>query len=128
MEKRVLIAVFLSFLVLYAYQAIVPHVVRASGGLLLGDDLALGKTFSSLLILCDPQALPAVAVTESHLIPQWEPEIEKFLPWLDVHTITSTTPYPLGGNVEMAQDELPLGVETTKAEQPGVVEVPADRE
>ena len=33
MEKRVLIAVFLSFLVLYAYQAIVPQPKRPAPGL-----------------------------------------------------------------------------------------------
>ncbi len=67
------------------YQRVVPELVRATGRLLLCDDLGTGKTLSSGLILCDPAALPAVVVTETHLARQWERELRKFLPWLTTH-------------------------------------------
>lgn len=67
------------------YQRVVPELVRATGRLLLCDDLGTGKTLSSGLILCDPAALPAVVVTETHLARQWERELRKFTPWLTTH-------------------------------------------
>lgn len=75
------------------YQLVAADLVRATGRLLLTDDLGLGKTLSGMLVLRDPQALPAVVVTETHLTTQWERELGRFLPWLTVHVVTSSKPY-----------------------------------
>lgn len=75
------------------YQLVVPDMLRATGRLLLGDDVGTGKTLSGALILRDPAALPAVVVTLIHLPSQWQREIRRFLPWLSTHIVTSGRPY-----------------------------------
>lgn len=75
------------------YQLQAADVVLATGRLLLADDVGLGKTFSSLLVLRDPAALPALVVTLTHLPWQWLAELEKSLPWLRGHVVTSGQPY-----------------------------------
>lgn len=75
------------------YQVQAADVVLATGQLLLADDVGLGKTFSSLLVLRDPAALPALVVTLTHLPWQWLSELEKSLPWLRGHVVTSGQPY-----------------------------------
>lgn len=75
------------------YQLAAADIVLQTGRLLLADDLGLGKTFSSLLVLRDPDALPALVVTLTHLPRQWLAELEKCLPWLTGHIITSGMPY-----------------------------------
>lgn len=75
------------------YQLVVPDLVQATGRLLLGDDVGLGKTVSSALILRNPDALPALVVTLTHLPTQWQREINRFFPWLGTHIVTSGRPY-----------------------------------
>ena len=75
------------------YQVQAADVVLATGQLLLADDVGLGKTFSSLLVLREPAALPALVVTLTHLPWQWLGELEKSLPWLHGHVVTKGTPY-----------------------------------
>lgn len=76
------------------YQLIVPAMLEANGFLLLGDDLGLGKTFSSSLILTDPAALPALVVVPGHVTDQWaNEELPKYYPWLRTHIIRRGTPY-----------------------------------
>lgn len=75
------------------YQQQAADVVLTSGRLLLADDLGLGKTFSSLLVLREPAALPALVVTLTHLPQQWLDELAKSLPWLHGHIVTKGTPY-----------------------------------
>lgn len=76
-----------------AYQQQAADLVHATGRLLLADDLGLGKTFTSLLVLRNPAALPALVVTLTALPAQWFGELEKSLPWLRGHIVTSRTPY-----------------------------------
>lgn len=75
------------------YQLAADALVHRTGWLLLADDLGLGKTFTALLRLRDPQALPAVVVCPVHLCNQWLRELEKSLPWLRGHIATKSTPY-----------------------------------
>jgi hypothetical protein len=75
------------------YQVQAADVVLATGHLLLADDVGLGKSFSSLLVLREPAALPALVVTLTHLPWQWLAELEKSLPWLRGHVVTKGQPY-----------------------------------
>jgi hypothetical protein len=53
------------------YQLSADAIVRATGRLLLADDVGLGKTFACLLRLRDPDALPALVVCPVNLCQQW---------------------------------------------------------
>ena len=77
------------------YQLAVPELVYATGRVLLGDEIGLGKTVTSLLTLRNPEALPALIVTPANLCAQWHGELGKFLPWLTGHVITRRVPYDL---------------------------------
>lgn len=76
-----------------AYQLQAADITLAAGRLLLADDVGLGKTFSSLLVLREPAALPALVVTLTHLPWQWLEELRKSLPWLHGHIVTKGAPY-----------------------------------
>lgn len=75
------------------YQLVVPALARATGGLLLGDDLGLGKSLSATLRLCEPGMLPALVVCPTHLVKQWQRELALYYPWLTSHIVTQGAPY-----------------------------------
>ncbi|MHB1782909.1 MAG: SNF2-related protein [Acidimicrobiales bacterium] len=75
------------------YQSAAAEIVLATGRLLLLDELGLGKSMSAILALRDPRALPALVVTLTHLPTQWLGELEKTLPWLRGHVLSSGRPY-----------------------------------
>ncbi len=77
------------------YQALVPSFLAVRGGLLLGDDLGLGKTVSAICCLQLDGALPAVVVCPAHLPRQWEAMIKRFLPALSTHIVKTSQPYDL---------------------------------
>lgn len=77
------------------YQRIAAALTLASGGLLLADEVGLGKTVSSIAMMGDPRALPALVVTLTHLPKQWEREINRFAPKLRTHIIKKAKPYDL---------------------------------
>ena len=77
------------------YQKIAAELLLARGGLLLADDLGLGKTASSICTLTDPRTLPAVFVTLTHLPKQMRDQIQKFAPHLSVHIAKQGTPYDM---------------------------------
>lgn len=81
------------------YQVQAADLAVTTGSLLLGDDVGLGKTFSSLLTLRDPRFLPALVVTLTHLPPQWLRELQRFMPWLKGHIVTKGQPYPVDADV-----------------------------
>jgi SNF2 family DNA or RNA helicase len=83
------------------YQLQAADVTLATGRLLLADVVGLGKTFSSLLVLRDPRALPALIVTLTHLPKQWLDEMNETLPWLRGHIIRSTRVYDPSEKREM---------------------------
>ena len=76
------------------YQAQAVEMLRLSGGLLLGDDVGLGKTFTTCAAMLVPGALPAVVVCQPHLQQQWCRVIESFTT-LTAHAVKKTSPYKL---------------------------------
>jgi hypothetical protein len=75
------------------YQLAADAIAARTGRLLCLDEVGLGKTFTSLLRLRDPHALPALVVTLTHLPRQWQGELQRSLPWLTSHILRRTTPY-----------------------------------
>lgn len=75
------------------YQLAAADIVLTTGRLLLADDLGLGKSMSSLLVLRDPEALPALIVCPTHLPKQWLGELHATLPFLTGHILRKGTPY-----------------------------------
>lgn len=93
------------------YQRLAAQMLLSTGGLLLADDVGLGKTASAICTFADPRTLPAVVVTLTHLPTQWEREIARFAPKLRTHVVKSGKPYDfarLGGRG--AQIGLPAAV------------------
>jgi SNF2 family DNA or RNA helicase len=76
-------------------QRVAAELIRATGQVLLADDLGLGKTVSGLAAIADPALRPALVVLPPHLGIQWQRQAKKFLPKLRTHILTSTTPYAL---------------------------------
>lgn len=65
------------------YQRTARDLVWATGGSLIADELGMGKTFTSLGLLENPQARPALAVTLTGAMPtQWRRQLAKFYPGL----------------------------------------------
>lgn len=79
------------------YQRLATDLVRATGHTLIVDELGLGKTLTSLALLEDPNARPALAVTLTGLGRQWRRELAKFYPDLTAVEVKTTK----------AVDELP---------------------
>ncbi len=76
------------------YQAQAIEMLRLSGGLLLGDDVGLGKTYTTCGAMLIPGALPAIVVCQPHLQAQWCRVIEAFTT-LKAHGVKKTSPYKL---------------------------------
>lgn len=77
----------------YQQQAI--DVLRRKGGLLLGDEGGLGKTYTAAGFMCaEPLALPCAVVCDPHTQIQWKEKIESFT-HLRAHLIKTTKPYNL---------------------------------
>lgn len=81
------------------YQRQAAALWLATGGLLLADDLGLGKSCSAIAGLTDPRTLPALVVCLTHLPRQWQSEIAKFAPQLKTHIVVKGTPYDLAANL-----------------------------
>jgi SNF2 family DNA or RNA helicase len=77
------------------YQRIAADLALRSHGLLIADDVGLGKTAEIIAMLTDPRTRPALIVTLTHLPLQWQREFRKFAPSLMTHVIKARTPYPL---------------------------------
>jgi len=77
------------------YQAIAADMWLTAGGLLLADDVGLGKTCVAIAGLTDPRTLPALVVCLTHLPFQWKSEIQKFTDGLDVHILKKASPYDI---------------------------------
>lgn len=71
------------------YQQQAADLAYRTGGLLLGDEVGLGKTQTALMLLRDPSALPALIVVPTHLPHQWLRELETVMPHLRGHVVTS---------------------------------------
>ncbi len=77
------------------YQRLVPDLVFARGWLLCADMLGLGKTVSGICVLSDPRARPGLVIVPTHLPTQWVRQIDRFLPGMRTHVLTSGKPYDL---------------------------------
>ena len=75
---------------LRGYQRTAADLAKASGALVIGDELGGGKTAMSLAVLEDPAARPALAVILTGLGPQWLRELNKFYPQLDGYELKTT--------------------------------------
>lgn len=76
------------------YQSQIIELVLRRKGLLCGDDLGLGKTYTGLGLLLNPECRPAAVVVEPHLQKQWAVKLQEFTT-LKYHLIKGTRPYDL---------------------------------
>ena len=77
------------------YQRFAAAFALGTGGLLLADDIGIGKTCSAICCFTDPSTLPALVVTMTHLPRQWEREVNRFAPKLRTHVLKTGHPYDL---------------------------------
>lgn len=77
------------------YQAYGATQLDIRGGLLLADDLGLGKTVTAICPMSNPVNLPAVVVYPAALPHHWPEKLAEFAPNLRVHHINNGQPYPL---------------------------------
>lgn len=81
------------------YQLTALRLLRLTGGLLLTDELGLGKTFTGSLNLLHADALPALVVAPTHLASpkggRWVQEFAEHFPFLRYHVLKTSTPYEL---------------------------------
>jgi len=75
------------------YQRVAADLALASGGLLIADDVGLGKTATAICALTDGRMRPALVVAPTHLQRQWQNEINRFAPQLETHILKKGTPY-----------------------------------
>lgn len=80
------------------YQQPVVDMVSAVRRLLITDALGLGKTHEGALTFRNPDSLPGVVVTLTHLQEQWRRQLETIWPDLKVHVLRKGTPYTLPFN------------------------------
>lgn len=85
------------------YQRIAAELALRSHGLLVADDLGLGKTVVAITLLTDPRTRPALVVTQKHLQRQWADEIATFAPHLETHILKQGTPYDYSRDGRSAQ-------------------------
>lgn len=76
------------------YQTLAANLWLTSRGLLLADDVGVGKTVSAICGLSRGNLLPSLVTTMTHLPEQWEREIKRFT-GLNVHILKRGTPYDL---------------------------------
>lgn len=77
------------------YQRLPGTLLQVRGGLLLADDVGVGKTVSAICPMTREDHLPALVVVPAHLPGHWEEKLKEFAPNLRVHTISTGRPYPL---------------------------------
>ncbi|WP_439126125.1 MAG: SNF2-related protein (plasmid) [Pseudomonas rhizophila] len=76
------------------YQMQAAALAHATGTLLLGDDIGLGKTAATVMWLLNPACRPGLVVVDTHLQKQWLNKVEEFSD-LSAHIIRTGTPYDL---------------------------------
>lgn len=77
------------------YQRFAATQLEIRGGLLLTDDLGLGKTVSAMCPMSIPANLPVVVVYPAALPNHWPEKLAEFAPNLRVHHVRKGQPYPL---------------------------------
>ncbi|MCA0214738.1 MAG: DEAD/DEAH box helicase [Proteobacteria bacterium] len=86
--------------VLRPYQAQAIEVLRRRRGLLLGDDIGLGKTYTAGGFALLVEARPAVIVVQTHLPEQWREKLEAFTT-LRMHEVKSRKAYSLPDSADV---------------------------
>lgn len=74
------------------YQLQFSELVMKCKRIINGDDIGLGKTVEAMLVMLNPQTLPALVTVQTHMPKQWKEAIEDFT-HLRVHIIKGTKPY-----------------------------------
>lgn len=74
------------------YQQQAADLCLTTGGLLVADELGLGKTVTAITLLAHEEARPAICVVPTHLQTQWRNELRRFLPGLRVHIARKGSP------------------------------------
>lgn len=77
------------------YQSYGAAFMEARRGLLLADDVGLGKTVTAICPMTQPEKLPAVVVRPAYMPGHWEEKLREFAPNLRVHSIDTGKPYSL---------------------------------
>ncbi|QIB08972.1 DEAD/DEAH box helicase (plasmid) [Pseudomonas fluorescens] len=77
------------------YQRFAAVQTGIRGGLLVADDLGLGKTVTAMCLMAAEGNLPAVVVYPASLPNHWPEKMAEFLPNLRVHHVNSGRPYDL---------------------------------
>ena len=88
------------------YQLAAASLAMIKRGLLVADDVGLGKTATAICPMSRSMNLPALVVTMTHLPRQWCSELERFAPGLKVHVLTSGKPYDLLPKRRRGQESL----------------------
>lgn len=73
------------------YQRLAAEAALKMRGMLLADDVGLGKTLCAIAMLTEPDTRPAVVVTLTHLPRQWARELARFAPGLRVYVAKSAS-------------------------------------
>jgi len=79
----------------YRYQAQAAELGSMRRGLLLGDDVGLGKTVSAFALIARTGKVPAAVIVEAHLAEQWADDAAAEFTNFRTHIIKGTTPYDL---------------------------------
>lgn len=105
------------------YQREAASLAILKKGLLVADDVGLGKTITGICLLTNPSHLPAIVVTLTHLTKQWEEQIHRFAPSLRTHILKSGQPYDLAPKCRKRAKQGALFAETEPAEptEPDVI-------
>lgn len=88
------------------YQSFAAEMLEVREGLLLADDLGLGKTVTAICSMVRPGNLPVLVVCPAHLPRQWRKMIKRFAPALTTHILKKGTPYDLAPKRRKPQLEL----------------------
>lgn len=75
------------------YQLAAAELAAAVPGLLVADDVGLGKTITSITAIASEEARPALVVTLTHLPRQWEREVRRCLPSVAVRVVRGGAPH-----------------------------------
>lgn len=81
------------------YQAQAVELVLAVRGLLVGDDLGLGKTSIGIGLAASPDSGQVVVCCPPHLQRQWIAQFRKFAPKMSVEVGKTTKPHPTRSKV-----------------------------
>ncbi len=77
------------------YQKEAATLVEIKSGLLVADQVGLGKTITAICSMTRQKHLPMLVVCWPHLCDQWREKVEEFAPGLKVHVVKQGTPYDM---------------------------------